>query len=54
MPEKAIDPICGMQVDKTGAKATSEYKNKTYYFCAKGCKQQFDKNPEMYSEEKKH
>ena len=43
-----------MQIDKTEAKATSKYKNKTYCFCAKGCKEQFDKNPEMYSEENNH
>jgi hypothetical protein len=27
---------------------TSEYKGKTYYFCAKGCKVAFDKDPEKY------
>ncbi|MEM2111752.1 MAG: YHS domain-containing protein, partial [Candidatus Bathyarchaeia archaeon] len=26
----------------------SEYKGKTYYFCAPMCKQKFDRNPEKY------
>jgi Cu+-exporting ATPase len=42
------DPVCGMMVDEEKAAATSEYKGKTYYFCARGCKAAFDKNPEKY------
>lgn len=44
----AIDPVCGMTVEESKAAAISTYKGKTYYFCAKGCKVQFDKNPEKY------
>ncbi|MBE2199522.1 MAG: YHS domain-containing protein [Anaerolinea sp.] len=44
----AIDPVCGMEVDEKTAAATSEYKGKTYYFCAPGCKTAFDKAPENY------
>jgi YHS domain-containing protein len=46
----AIDPVCGMEVDEKEAAATSEYKGKTYYFCAFGCKKAFDENPEKYLE----
>ncbi|HUU49927.1 MAG TPA: heavy metal translocating P-type ATPase [Nitrospinota bacterium] len=46
------DPICGMEVEKERAAATSEYKGITYYFCAKGCKERFDKHPEAYIETK--
>ena len=42
------DPVCGMEVDEKRAAATSTYKEKTYYFCAKGCKIAFDKEPEKY------
>lgn len=49
MTEKVIDPVCGMKIDKSEAKATSEYKGKTYYFCSEGCKGKFDKGPEKYS-----
>jgi YHS domain-containing protein len=44
----AKDPVCNMDVAEKKAAATSEHKGKTYYFCAKGCKIAFDKNPEKY------
>lgn len=47
----AKDLVCGMQVDEEQARAaglTSEYQGQTFYFCAKGCKTQFDQNPETY------
>ncbi|HEX9949474.1 MAG TPA: heavy metal translocating P-type ATPase, partial [Thermodesulfobacteriota bacterium] len=42
------DPVCGMAVDEKEAAATSEYKGKTYYFCAASCKERFDQSPERY------
>lgn len=44
----AIDLVCGMTVDEKKAPAKSEYKSKTYYFCSRGCKVAFDKDPEKY------
>jgi YHS domain-containing protein len=44
----AKDPVCGMEVDEKKAAAKSEYKGKTYYFCAPGCKKAFDKDPAKY------
>jgi len=44
----AIDPVCKMQVDETKAAGSSEYKGKTYYFCAVSCKTKFDREPEKY------
>ena len=57
--EQVKDLVCGMTIDPKTAAATSEYKGKTYYFCAKGCKVSFDKKPEKYiaaesAGEKKH
>ena len=46
----AIDPVCKMEVDEDTAKWKSEYKGKTYYFCAPGCKASFDQAPEKYLE----
>lgn len=43
-----MDLVCNMDVDEKTAPAKSEYKGKTYYFCAPGCKKEFDKNPEKY------
>ena len=45
------DPVCGLEVDETQAKAgglTSDYQGKTYYFCRYDCNKQFDKDPERY------
>jgi P-type Cu+ transporter len=42
------DVVCGMQVDPARAAATSQYQGKTYYFCAKVCKEKFDANPAQY------
>jgi RND family efflux transporter MFP subunit len=44
----AIDPVCGMEVDRSDAKTagrTSQYRGTTYYFCSDHCKKQFDKEP---------
>jgi Cu+-exporting ATPase len=42
------DPVCGMDVEEASAAATSEYKGKTYYFCAQSCKERFEQSPEQY------
>lgn len=44
----AIDPVCKMNVNEKTAKLKSDYKGKTYYFCAPGCKKAFDEAPEKY------
>ena len=46
--DKVKDPVCGMWIDPETAVATSEHEGKTYYFCAKGCKVAFDKDPARY------
>ena len=44
----AKDPVCSMTVDEKKAAGTSIYKGTTYYFCAKICKEKFDKDPEKF------
>ena len=44
----AVDPVCKMTVEPARAAAQSTYRGQTYYFCAVGCKQQFDKEPDKY------
>jgi Cu+-exporting ATPase len=44
----AKDPVCGMDVDPAEAAGQSEYNGQTYYFCSKGCKVAFDRDPNMY------
>jgi len=49
----AKDPVCSMNVDEKKAAATSVYKGGTYYFCAKICKEKFDKDPEKFIKKEK-
>ncbi len=42
------DPVCGMEVGRDTAAASSQYNGKTYYFCAEACRQAFDRDPEKY------
>ncbi len=44
----AKDPVCKMEVEEAKAAANSECNGKKYYFCAVGCKEAFDQNPEKY------
>ncbi len=43
------DPVCGMDVDPSHAKGTSDYKGQTYYFCSDHCKAKFDASPQQYA-----
>jgi len=45
---KVKDPVCGMWIEADEAAATSEYEGDTYFFCAEGCKKQFDEDPRSY------
>lgn len=45
---KHQDPVCGMTVEEGKEAAKSEYKGTTYFFCSRGCKVAFDKEPEKY------
>jgi len=42
------DPVCGMEIDSETAAGSSEYEGTTYYFCAEGCKHDFDTSPWKY------
>ncbi len=42
------DVVCGMTVDPKTSAAKSEHQGQTYYFCSKGCKAAFDKNPAKF------
>ncbi len=43
-----IDPVCKMLVQPQTAAAEFEYKGKTFFFCAAGCKTKFRQNPEFF------
>ena len=48
MVSMATDPICGMTVEREKAVATLEFEGTTYYFCARGCRDEFAQAPENY------
>lgn len=43
-----VDLVCGMFVDPRKARASVEYKDKTYYFCSPRCAERFQNEPEKY------
>ena len=44
----AYDPVCKMHVDEMTAKWSTEHEGTTYYFCAEGCKEDFEDNPAFF------
>lgn len=45
---EAIDPVCGMSVEIANARYISEYNGTKYYFCARSCMNNFNREPEKY------
>ena len=45
---EALDPVCGMAVAVATARHTSEHEGQTIYFCASGCRERFEQEPERY------
>jgi Cu+-exporting ATPase len=45
---KAVDPVCGMKVDRATAKHQSARAGETYYFCSAGCRAKFEADPAGY------
>jgi YHS domain-containing protein len=53
MTTMATDPVCGMEVNPEVAAAqglVSEYEGRTYHFCGRGCKLDFDEEPGRFFE----
>jgi YHS domain-containing protein len=46
--EKAIDPVCGLTVDKL-PELSYVYKGETYYFCSKADLNKFKETPDKYT-----
>jgi Cu+-exporting ATPase len=46
--ENAIDPVCGMTVDKKKAAASFEYEGNQYFFCSTHCLESFRKDPQRF------
>ena len=48
LEEKALDVICGMELDPVHTKLHAEHKGEMYYFCSMVCKNHFVRDPEKY------
>ena len=48
LEEKALDVICGMELDPIHTKLHIEHKDQVYYFCSVVCKNHFVNDPEKY------
>ena len=46
----AQDPVCNMEVEDNDKRFTSDFEGKSVQFCSQECKEEFDKNPEEFSE----
>jgi Cu+-exporting ATPase len=44
----ALNPVCGMSVDRDSSPARTEYEGQVYYFCANGCREEFLANPAKF------
>jgi YHS domain-containing protein len=50
MTEPIIDPVCGMKVNPNKTDIMTTYQGQDYYFCAEGCRREFEANPKRYRE----
>ena len=46
---KVKDPVCGMDIDISGAVASMGHEGKTYYFCSHDCHAKFMADPGQYA-----
>jgi YHS domain-containing protein len=44
----AVDPVCGMRINRADAVAAAEHEGHMYYFCVNECRQKFLENPGHY------
>lgn len=48
LEERVKDYVCGMEIDKSNAKATEKHKGLTFYFCSENCHKNFKKEPDTF------
>lgn len=44
----AADPVCGMAVDPSTARASHEHAGQVYHFCLPSCAEKFRADPDRY------
>lgn len=48
---RKIDPVCGMDLSAYADIAKTNFQEKEFYFCGKGCENRFKKDPERFQKE---
>jgi Cu+-exporting ATPase len=48
----AIDPVCGMRVNRESAKHRFAYQGQDYFFCSARCRERFEAEPEKFLQPK--
>ena len=49
--EKVRDPVCGMMIERAEAEGQATFKDTTYYFCSRSCRDAFEADPARYANE---
>jgi len=45
---EALDPVCGMEIERAKAEGRAEYAARPYFFCSRECQERFEADPEKY------
>jgi len=45
---EALDPVCGMTVERATARHIAQHEGEIYYFCSVGCRSRFVRDPATY------
>lgn len=45
-----VDLVCGMKLTGNDAKYSLVFEGETYFFCSEGCRAEFRRHPEDYSQ----
>jgi YHS domain-containing protein len=46
--EPAVDPVCGMRIDRSTASFQETYRGHPYFFCSEECQVEFARNPSAF------
>lgn len=45
----AVDPVCGMQIERDTALSRAEYQGQKFYFCSDRCLERFQRHPDRFT-----
>jgi Cu+-exporting ATPase len=48
LQKKALDGVCGMELDGEHPPFKLQYHGRRYYFCSQSCLREFERNPQRY------